>query len=128
MMSNEIFVERELQVRCGAASSVITLRVYAPRLVGPENYRCTFEIILGSKVVKKGELVGVDGLQALVLSLGMVLVHLERLVLSLDGKIIPEEWMDLRRFRFKRTESSTKPLAERMRSRRRPSWRKLAER
>jgi hypothetical protein len=91
----EVFVERRF------THSKLTLKVYRPTRVKQKEYACAYEIRSGRKTLAERRVFGVDGLQAMLLALGLVDIDLDHLVRAVpNGRIDAIERRDLRRLRF----------------------------
>lgn len=100
-MKRDSFVEREFLVTQGEASTQLTARVYRPTRSRFGEYRCSYDIYMGTKKVRKFTVCGEDSLQALLLALGLIVVEIERLLSKMNGRIDAGHWSDLRRLRPK---------------------------
>lgn len=93
------FVEREFTVSRGSISS-LTVRLYSPIRGANGAFECSYEIESRSELLRQSKIYGEDGVQALLLALGIVVVAVEGVLRSVNGQIAAAELRDLRRFRL----------------------------
>jgi len=88
-----VFVERELTARRGRKRATLRIRIRAPRPdpLGGNNWQCSFEVTADDKRLRAPpKLFGIDGMQALLLTIGWVVYMLEEY--ENDTGMTIEEW------------------------------------
>src|SRR5262245_60033546 len=82
---------------CPGTNTSLTFRLYSPRLIADESYRCEYEILVGDQVVRTCEAGGADSLQALLLAVSSVMRDLKYRFPDIYDKIPPDYLTDMRR-------------------------------
>lgn len=96
---SDVFVSRTVVLEGGSADSPLSVSFYRPTRAPGGEYECTYEIHEGGKLLRRMAMRGEDGLQALLLALGVVNVELEVLEGRMAGRIAKGDFSDLRRLR-----------------------------
>jgi hypothetical protein len=99
LVIDTVYVSRTIAIADADGVAELTIRVYAPR-PRDRDHACVFEIAVGQDVLRRRTLFGADGLQSLLIALGMLVLEVESVIRSLGGKVAPEMMRDLDRFRL----------------------------
>jgi len=101
-MARTIIVEREVTVHRGDATSKLSMHMHRPARERTGEYRCTYELRSGTKLLWKSPgTFGIDSVQALLHALMLAAIQIEGFAKSMKGRIEPWELHDLRRLRRK---------------------------
>jgi hypothetical protein len=90
-----VLVQGELRVRRRPRSLTLAVRIHQPIRRRTGEYACQFEI-QSRTAIRKARIDGVDGLQALLLTMRHVVVEIELILRSAKGRITGDPvWSDL---------------------------------
>ena len=99
-MARTPIAQRTLEIRIGRHRRSVTVRLVRPTRRRTGEYACTYELASRQLRYRRTQRIfGEDGIQALLLALGMVVIELEVLLRDQHGTIEPWQWDDLRRLR-----------------------------
>lgn len=94
-----VFVDRELTARRGRKRAQLRIRIHAPRpdARGEPNWECALEVTVDGKRLTgtPPNVFGYDGMQALLLAIGMTVLLLERFENDTGMRVEPWQWHDL---------------------------------
>ena len=100
-----------MSVVCASRSFVVpgtntclTFRLYSPRVIADESYRCEYEILAGDQVVRTFEAGGADSLQALLLAVSSIVRDLKYRFPKFYEKIPPDYLADMGRLTSDRSD------------------------
>ena len=92
------FVSRSFDLGMGGQRR-LTVRIFAPIRVPRRGYECEYEILTGRRRVRRFSMHGEDGLQALLLTLAVIVTEIEVAARDCGGQLSPDDMRDIAQLR-----------------------------
>jgi len=123
-MTDARFVEREVIGKQHSKVIKITIRVHSPSESDTGDYRCRYEICVDDLCVRTQEIGGVDGMQALTLAIGYVVLEIDRIARESDYQLDERLLGDMRQCAIPLVKVMKRSKAPQRTARRTPKRRK----
>lgn len=101
-----MFLERKLVLKTRGKRVPVLLTFSRPRKVPPD-FECACKIKVNGEDYRRFSLFGIDALQALLLSVGLAVTHLEILAKSRNGHFTPESMLGINCVRLPQLRSTS---------------------